>query len=562
MGRLALASLMAAGTNALNKVVLPGERMQLSRLGPPDRTRNLRSSLGSMKNSWTARKNCAPPMIGYELLLSRIPLRMPPLGRPARVRPVTRIEHRPDLLAVPRQVAPADEASILEHVLFALKHEGMRLAVLHEALKLVPAEELALALAAQRQGAYLRRAAFVWEKANGRELPVPWLTTGGNYIEFFDSGRYYTGPQWERSPKYRLDFNGIGPYAFCPVVRRDDALEQKGLAVLERLQTWAGDPQNAAILDRVMTWAYLSETRDSYAIENEAPTPDKEHAFLRAMEQLRDRRPLDEAYLVGLQNLVITHAIQLERTFRNKQNWLQRGGHGALAVRYVPPQPDEVPPLMDGLMRMANSAGGTVPPLVKAALVSFGFVFVHPFMDGNGRLSRLLAHHSLSVQGALPLVGGNPAILPLSVAMKHHEADYLATLESFSRPARQLWDVTPIADKEFVFDFRSSPWVYAHWDGQAAAEFVTRCAEQTLEQSLVNETAFLQAYDQAYARIDRAFDLPDRTINLLIQWIRQNGGRLPQRRRNAAELVLLKPEQLERIEAIVAECFGTTGAKT
>jgi hypothetical protein len=498
-------------------------------------------------------------MIGYEFLLFHIPLRMPPLDRPARVRAVTRIEQMPDLLAVPRHVAPADDASILEHVLFALKHEGTRLAVLHEALKLVPAEELLQALAAQRQGAYLRRAAYVWEKANGRDLPLPWSTTAGNYIEFFEPGSHYTGPQWERSQKYRINFNGIGPYEFCPVVRRDNALERRGQVVLEQLRAWVSDPRNAAMLERVMNWAYLSETRDSYAIENESPAADKEHAFLRAMEQLRDRRPLTEDYLVGLQNLVITNMIKLEQAFRAEQNWLQRGGHGALAVRYVPPPPEAVAPLMDGLIRMANTPGGSVPPLVKAAVVSFGFVFIHPFIDGNGRLSRLLAHHSLSFQGALPLVSGNPAILPLSVAMKRHESDYLATLESFSKPARALWDVTYIADNEFAFDFRSSPAVYAHWDGQCAAEFVTRCAEQALEQSLINETAFLQAYDHAYDCIDRTFDLPNRTINLLIQWIRQNGGRLPQRRRNSAELLLLKPEQLERIEAIVTESFAADG---
>jgi len=287
-----------------------------------------------------------PPVIGYEFLLSRIPLRMPPLARPAQVRPVTRIERMPDLLAVPRHVAPAARASVLEHVLFALKHEGTRLDILHEALKLVPAEDLVQALTAQRLGAYLRRAAFVWEKANGQNLPLPWDSTGGNYVDFFEAGRYYTGRWWERSRKYRVNFNGIGPYEFCPVVARNAALEQRGQAVLERLRTWASDPQNLGVLDRVMNWAYLSETRDSYAIENETPAPDKERAFLQAMEQLREQRPLSEEYLVDLQNLVITSAIKQEQAFRHEQNRLQRGGHGALAVRYLPPPPAEVGALM------------------------------------------------------------------------------------------------------------------------------------------------------------------------------------------------------------------------
>ena len=430
-------------------------------------------------------------MIGYEFLLSHIPLRMPPLSRPAQVRPVTRIEEMPDLLAVPRHVAPAADASMLEHILFALKHESMRQAILHEALKLVPEEAMASALTAQRTGAYLRKAAFIWEKAHGRELPLPWDTTGGNYLDVFDRSTYYTGPVWERSPRFRVNFNGIGPYEFCPVVRKSPALEQRGRDVLERLHTWAANPANAEIVDRVMSWAYLSETRDSYAIENESPSPDKERAFLGAMQHLRDRRDLSEDYLVELQNVVITNDLKLEFAFRNEQNWLQRGGHGALAVRYIPPPPDHVAALTAGLVRMANAREGDVPPMVKAALVSFGFVFIHPFIDGN----------------------------------------------------------------DFIFEFRSSPAVYAHWDGDAAAAFVTACAELALEQSLIDETSFIQAYDGAFDQIDRAFDLPNRTINLLIQWIRQNNGRLPERRKSAAELTLLKPEELARIEAIVADCF-------
>lgn len=76
-------------------------------------------------------------MIGYEFLLSRIPLRMPPLGQPARVKPVTRVEEMTDMVAVPRHVAPGEGASTLDHVLFALKHEAIQLAILHEAINLL-----------------------------------------------------------------------------------------------------------------------------------------------------------------------------------------------------------------------------------------------------------------------------------------------------------------------------------------------------------------------------------------------------------------------------------------
>lgn len=491
-------------------------------------------------------------MIGYEFLQSQIPLVLPPLERPARVKPVTRVEDMPDLLAVPRHVAPQTN-DILEHVQFALKHEGIHLAILHEAMKLVPAQAMVDALQAQPQGAYLRRAAFVWEKAHDQALPFP-QATAGNYLDFFDGQEYYTGQVWEKNQKFRVNFNGIGPYTFCPAMRRDAALEQQGADVLAQLHAWATHPGNAEILDRVMGWAYLSETRDSYAIENEAPSPDKEQAFLQAMKHLQDKTPLTEDYLVQLQNTVISTPIKAEVQFRVHQNWLQRGGQGALAVRYVPPPPDTMGWLMDGFVRMAN-ARDDVPPLIKAALVSFGFVYLHPFMDGNGRVSRLLAHHSLNYNGALPEVNGSPTILPLSVAMKKNEKEYLQALESFSKPARALWDVRYIGDSDFTFDFKSTPMVYAHWMGQHAARFVTACAQSALEQSLIDEAKFIHAYDQAFERIDRAYDLPNRTINLLIQWIQQNHCKMPERRRNADELFMLRREQVDDIERIVAECF-------
>lgn len=499
-------------------------------------------------------------MIGYEFLAARVAestkLRLPPVQRPAQLRPVTRIEPMDDVLAVPRHVAPAEDASLLEHLLFALKHEDLQLHLLLEALRLIKAQALTDALATQRTGSYLRKAAFLWEKVHGRELPLPWDSTGGNYVDLFDAASYYVGPVWERSQRLRINFNGIGPIEYCPVVRRDEALAARGRQVLDRLRAWAGDARNQATLDRVLSWAYLAETRDSFAIENEVPSPDKERAFLQAMATLRERRPLTEDHLVELQNTVISNPLMAEVEFRNRQNWLQRGGQGALAVRYLPPPPGAMLTLMYGWERMANSTEGDVPPLVRAALVSFGFVFLHPFMDGNGRLSRLLAHHSLNLQQVLPLVDGQAALLPLSVAMKQHEADYLRALEAFSRPARQLWDVTYLAENDFRFDFKSTPSVYAHWNGETAARFVTTCAEQALVQSLIGETQFIQAYDRAFDRIDRAFNLPNRTVNLLIQWIRQNGGQMPARRRNAPELVGLQPAQIDHIASIVAGCFN------
>ena len=83
--------------------------------------------------------------VGYEWLRQRLSLSAFEMDRPARVRPVTRVMPAEGLLAVPAHVAPEQE-DILEQVLFALKHEGVNLQILAQAMPHVPVEALRTAL--------------------------------------------------------------------------------------------------------------------------------------------------------------------------------------------------------------------------------------------------------------------------------------------------------------------------------------------------------------------------------------------------------------------------------
>jgi len=127
--------------------------------------------------------------------------------------------------------------------------------------------------------------------------------------------------------------------------------------------------------------------------------------------------------------------------------------------------------------RLANrQICSTLDPLVRATLVSFGFVLAHPYADGNGRLSRFLAHYTLRQSGALP----NGYILPLSIAMKRNEPQYLQALQSFSRPARDLWSVLWIDRDNFTFEFKGHGSIYRYWDATPCVEFMYKMAEETL----------------------------------------------------------------------------------
>lgn len=177
---------------------------------------------------------------------------------------------------------------------------------------------------------------------------------------------------------------------------------------------------------------------------------------------------------------------------------------------------------MASLMGFANGmrgAAASVDPLVLAAVVKFAFVFVHPFIDGNGRLSRFLFHHTLAQSGALP--GG--MVLPVSVAMKRHEDQYLQTLQSFSRSARSRWSVRPLGEGEFDFQFRGEPSIYQFWDATPAAEFSLRMASEALHRDLFEETHFFGRYDRLFREVNAALDAPNPVLTRLVTTVVKEG---------------------------------------
>lgn len=157
---------------------------------------------------------------------------------------------------------------------------------------------------------------------------------------------------------------------------------------------------------------------------------------------------------------------------------------GAAGITYVPPPPEGVKALMDEVLTFANAQPKSIAPLVAAAIASFGFVFIHPFMDGNGRLSRFLFHYALCQSGRL----ANGLLLPVSVAMKRNEAAYLHALQSFSAPMRRFWQVQWLDDESYDFRFQGDEALYRYWDATQVVEFSLDMARQALEQDLREET--------------------------------------------------------------------------
>lgn len=108
--------------------------------------------------------------------------------------------------------------------------------------------------------------------------------------------------------------------------------------------------------------------------------------------------------------------------FRTSQNWI--GGSRPGNAIYVPPPPQHVMPALDSFERFLHETDNGIPPLIKAGLIHVQFESIHPFLDGNGRLGRLLITLYLCKEGIL-----RQPLLYLSLYFKQHRSKYYDLLQ-------------------------------------------------------------------------------------------------------------------------------------
>jgi len=150
-------------------------------------------------------------------------------------------------------------------------------------------------------------------------------------------------------------------------------------------------------------------------------------ALDHGMARLREGFPLCNRLLREMHGRLMARGRggdKLPGEFRRSQNWI--GGTRPGNAHFVPPPPDEVEPCMAALEAFIHDgeAGGALPVLLKAALAHVQFETIHPFLDGNGRLGRLLIALLLHEGGVL-----HQPLLYLSLYLKQHRAVYYELLD-------------------------------------------------------------------------------------------------------------------------------------
>jgi hypothetical protein len=437
-----------------------------------------------------------------------------------------------------------------DHLEFALKYDGTNLAILASIFQVAPQKELEQYVASKPRGKYVRRLWFLYELLTGTRLPVADLETGG-YIDLLEPDDYYTTSVPRPVRRQRINDNLLGNMQFCPTIRRTDSLRAAEKADLpERCRKIvSGYPPQ--LLKRAMSYLYTKETKSSFEIEHIKPNSTRTERFVALLQSAESEDFCDKAHLIGLQNRIVDPRFQ-DSDYRKVQNYVgERVSWQKEKVHYACPKPDDLPGLMDGLIasHQGMSEGG-VPAVIHAAAVAYGFVFLHPFEDGNGRIHRFLIHNILARRGFTP----KGIIFPVSASMLRNLGAYDASLEAFSRPLMALVEHTLDDDGRMTVQNETACW-YKYVDMTPQAEALFRFIEQTIETELVDELAFLANYDRTRKAIQEVVDMPDRKIDLFIQSCLENDGRLSTRKR-ASHFEFLSDGEIARMEEAIQSAHG------
>jgi hypothetical protein len=439
--------------------------------------------------------------------------------------------------------------SLGDHLTFALKYEGVSLEILAAVFQAVSPREIEAVVRETPTGKYARQIWFLYEFLTGKELDLEPLKIG-NYIDVLDEGKYITARR-EPVSRQRINNNLLGDRRFCPLVRKTEELKRyQQLDFQARTKEVIGRyPEE--ILQRAVAYLFTKETKSSFEIER--ATPDQKRAA-RFVELLRRAGEMDfftRERLIELQQAVVDARFAID-DFRKDQNYVgQSVGYGQEIVHFVPPRPDDLAELMAGMFschqRMMASG---VHSVIAAAIIAFGFVFMHPFDDGNGRIHRFLIHNILAKSGFTP----QGMIFPVSATLVQNMKDYDQTLELFSKPLLPSidFDLDELGQMRVKNDTALH---YRYIDMTAIAERMFGFIEKTIDKELVAELDLLVNYDRARAAMREVVDMPDRMVDLFMWICRESGGRISRNKRNSL-FAKLTDDEVAGLEECVRKAFG------
>ncbi len=480
-------------------------------------------------------------LVGYGAIINSLKLAVPLPTQLALISEKRRQYQTAEWLVFTPRHQPGD--TLYDHLVFALKYEGVNLLFFKKLFNQLEISTIENWVKSEPLSQYIRKIWFLYEWLLQIKLNLPDLKEG-NYVPLIDEDLQYTSGLNINSSRYRIRNNLPGTINFCPLIRKTARLESYIKEDLSQKTNTSIKGVHRDILLRTSAFLLLKDSRASFTIEGETPTQNRAIRWGKAIGQAGSS-PLSKEELLRLQQIVIENSRFVALGFRTEGGFV--GEHdrntGEPIPEHISAKWQDVEILINGLLETASLLEKSgFHPVLTAAQIAFGFVFIHPFVDGNGRIHRYLIHHLLSKMNFTP----QGIIFPVSAAILDRINDYRKVLESYSHPLIEFieWKKTRNNNIEVLNETAD---YYRYFDATTQAEFLFECVDYTIDKIIPEEVKYLQKYDAMKAWLDDVFQMPDKTVAMLIRFLEQNNGVLSKRAKEK-EFNMLTDSEIKDIE--------------
>lgn len=496
-------------------------------------------------------------IVGYSAIIDKLGLQVPIPNQITLVCTRNKNYQTDDWKILPKSYLPEDNQDMTEiealykHLVFALKYEGVNLLVYRKLTQHYSTKQLTDLCHIEPTGQYSRRIWYLVEWISGEKLAGKKDLTRKSYIPLLDDKLQYA-IEGEKSSRHLVINNLPGTPEFCPLIRKTLKLEHYIESRFSEKNKLYLNEIHKEILQRASSFLMLKDSKASFTIEGETPKGGRAVRWGQAIGQAGTKN-LSIGELIRLQQTVIENTRFIEMGFRRKGGFV--GEHdrttGEPLPEHISAKWQDLESLVNGLIKTNNLlAENAFDAVLAAAIIAFGFVFIHPFEDGNGRIHRYLIHHTLAKkQFSQPGI-----IFPVSASILNHIDDYRVVLEHFSHPLLDFieWKETKDHNIEVINETID---YYRYFDATLQAEFLYDCVIDTIENIIPAEVTYLAQYDEFKRFVDDEFEIPDKMVALLVRLLDQNKGILSKHAREK-EFGALTEAEINQIETRYREIFN------
>jgi len=443
------------------------------------------------------------------------------------------------------------DETLYKQLVFALKYEGVNLLLFKKLFEQLPIKEVMHLLQIEPTGQYSRKMWFLYEWLMDKKLDIPDLSIK-KAIPLIDEKLQYA-IKGKSSTRHRIINNLPGTRDFCPLIHRTDKLDNYIASDFAEQKSTYLKGIHKDILQRASAFLLLKDSKASFTIEGESPKSKRAARWGQAIGQAGGK-PMSKEELLRLQQLVIENSRFVNMGFR-----IDGGFVGDRDRTTGEPIPDhisarwqDVEQLTAGLIATGEQLQQTeMNAVLVASVIAFGFVFIHPFVDGNGRIHRYFIHHMLASMG----FSQQGIIFPVSASILDRIDDYRKVLESYSLPLLDFieWKTTKDNNVEVLNETID---YYRYYDATVQAEFLYDSVYDTIKNIIPAEVMYLEQHDNFKRFLDDEFEMPDKLVATVVRFLEQNNGKFSKRAREK-ELAKLTEQEAKTIALQFQDIFTT-----